>query len=641
MKICPECLERVDDEHEHCPDDGTELREIHARDDDPMEGRILDEKWVLESRIGGGGMGTVYRAHQLNIDRTVAVKVLRSALVEDDEHVQRFFREANVASNINDPRCVTIYDFGQTADDHILYLAMEYLEGQSLQGQIRERTLTFEETLQVGVQVCEALSVLHENGVVHRDLKPENVFLVDEIGEDLFLKLLDFGLAKVAHSDETPVTATGKIFGTPTFMSPEQCMGSEVGFASDLYALGCMLYELTAGRTPFQGNSSVQILLGHVNRRPPPLSGRVAVPTEFEALIDELLSKDPSDRPGSAHAVKDRLAEILTEITASTAARTPDPPANSEDKPSPVAETLPPEEVAMGPGGREGATDGGFDRTQAGVGPVEGRPEEPGETGDDETEASSEGPEDADEVAEPAIPEQRSERGGTLRFVVAAVVFVAGLAVMWTIMGPTGPSVEEGAPGGPRAVAAGDLAAHTAPAVSRHLRDGAYWTRTAVSWVPRSLSFGVAGLSSLEQTEGDERGTEESPSPEAANTEASADDTSGDPVLPVLTQSAATQVFRSKSGAIKTCFEKAAGTPEFDGGKIRLRLVVGGGGKVGDASIASATVGKAVVRECVLDRAKTWTFPAPPKGGKAVLLHEYEFAWKKLENGKKQTDNAE
>ncbi|MFB6372832.1 MAG: protein kinase, partial [Bradymonadaceae bacterium] len=630
--ICPECLERVDDQYDHCPDDGTELRDIHARDDDPMEGRILDEKWVLESRIGGGGMGTVYRAHQLSVDRTVAVKVLRSALVEDDDHVERFFREANVASNIHDSRCVTIYDFGQTADDHVLYLAMEYLEGRSLQHQIDHRMPTFEETLQIGIQICEALGVLHGNGVIHRDLKPENVYLIGEIGEDVFLKLLDFGLAKVAHSDATPVTATGEVFGTPTFMSPEQCMGSEVGFASDLYALGCMLYELVAGRTPFLGTSSVQILLGHVNRRPPPLTDQVDVPAEFEQLVDELLSKAPGDRPSSAEMVKQRLERILQDISAETAARAPPPGSESEQMASPVAETL--------PGGAEGpkfetdeyAGEEGFDETQGGVGPV--RDDSGSKDG-----GSSPTPQDGGEEEKPTAPQPDTPDRGRVRFVVAAVVFVLGLAVMWTVMGPAEPGSVESSPGGTGATAARRLGGSAVPATEDALRRGGYWAATSASILPGSVGFGVG---SLGEAVAEAEPTEGATVPASTGTRSGSDGEdgegggAGDPTLPVLTQAAATQVFRSKSGQIKSCFEKAAGKPNFDGGNLRLRLVIEKAGGVEEASIASATVEEEVVKRCAIERAKTWSFPPPPDEGTAVLLHEYGFEWKTLEQGKGQ-----
>ena len=665
MKICPECLERVDDEHEYCPDDGTELREIHARTEDPMEGRVLEEKWVLESRIGGGGMGNVYRAHQLSVDRTVAVKILRSDLSADDEHVERFFREANVASNISDPRCVTIYDFGQSSRDHVLYLAMEYLEGASLQEHIDGSPLTFRESVDVGIEICKALETLHDKGVVHRDLKPENVVLVDEIGEEVCLKLLDFGLAKVSSSDATPVTATGKVFGTPAFMSPEQAMGSEVDLSSDIYSLGCMLYEFVAGRTPFTGDASVSILLSHVNEVPLPIKAWAEVPAGFSKLLATMLEKDPRDRPDSVGAVRAQLESIRGRVTTGTAKAVPDPrnaptegPMSAEQrKQLGVVQTQK------------------YEATEHGAGPAAGPPVN--RAGDEEerelqktkpfaAEASSSEERDSTEggpgvsAAEEGAGE--SEISGEPRrpipviWTVAAVIVAVGL--VWALLserlagdsrqvrpmadaatvaigtvdaskggaglgadsGPTGDilggevgdggSVEVGADvaGRDATIDVGDEAAE-----EQGVAEPSSAGERAVAETASGSGGASGGTSSGEDSEAEQEPTEE------------------DPLLPVLTQSAATQIFRSKNRRVQACFERGLGTEGYEGGTVRLKLIVAGSGEVRSSSVIEETVGVDEVADCIVEEAGDWSFPPTSNGSAAILKHAYTYAFDDLD----------
>ena len=681
MKICPECLERVGDEHEYCPDDGTELRTIHARDDDPMEGRVLEEKWVLESRIGGGGMGTVYRAHQLSVDRTVAIKVLRSSLVEEDEHVERFFREANVASNISDPRCVTIYDFGQTAEDHVLYLAMEYLEGESLQERVKRETLTFEQALQVGVQICQALSHLHGHGVIHRDLKPENVVLIDEIGsDDVFLKLLDFGLAKLANSDATPVTATGKVYGTPAFMSPEQCMGSEIGFQSDLYALGCVLYELVSGATPFEGKSSVQILLAHVNRQPPPLSAHAAVPKSFDNLIGQLLAKDPDERPRSAEAVGTRLQDIHDRLSNGTAMQRPETgdrhagsdSAEESGEQSPVP-TLEGEPTGGGLWKRSDELPRGSSAPTRPADSIE-EPTDSDEIRDDLAELEADGEEDDseddgerdEEPTESSGERTASERGPGAGRTAAAVGFVAvALAVVWwNLQGGEQPESEptseavaahetDTAPApmeSPSAVAAAEPDASTEPIGPEAFQTASAGVGEARDSA-RERAATIARNKMAERTkqrEHEEKQAEGAPGPEPVAASASKSGGSESPDdgedvdggeekgastagFPVLTRQAATQVFVSRNSAVEKCFERGVGEEGFDGGSVRVMVIVGGDGTVERTSIVESNVGVAGVDKCVKKEASSLEFPPPASGGHARLVHSYTFEWNALE----------
>jgi len=290
------------------------LRQKRRESADPLVGRVIDGRWIIEEKIGEGGMGAVYRAHQKSVDRTVAIKTLRSALVDSDEFVDRFFTEVKVATKVDHPHCVTILDFGQT-EDGTLYLAMEYLDGQDLTGRSQTRPLSTEEIIRVGVQVSSALAAAHEYNVVHRDLKPDNVFMLDMPGGDTFVKVLDFGIAKMLDSN-TKVTKTGMIFGTPDYMSPEQCRGDSLDGRSDLYSLGCILYELLGGGAPFAATTPMAVLMAHVNEDVPAFAekGISDVPPGLEAIIMKLLEKNPDDRFASATEVRLALETELMRL---------------------------------------------------------------------------------------------------------------------------------------------------------------------------------------------------------------------------------------------------------------------------------------------------------------------------------------
>ncbi len=318
-KVCPTCQTEYGDDVEFCPHDGMKLRRRRGGDDeDPMIDRILDGRWVIESRIGMGGMGAVYLGHQRSVDRKVAIKTLRSSLADTDDFVDRFFREARVATTINHPHCVTIHDFGQD-EDGTLYLAMEFLEGQDLTSRISDGDISIEEALRIGSQIASALSAAHQANIVHRDLKPDNIFLLDISDGSTFVKVLDFGIAKVMGAD-TQMTKTGQVFGTPAYMSPEQCQGHTIDGRSDLYSLGCILYELVGGRPPFEGETPMAVLMAHVANDVPPLSTIDGVMDGVDPRVEQeimaLLSKDPDGRPATASEAKQRLNALLSSLNA-------------------------------------------------------------------------------------------------------------------------------------------------------------------------------------------------------------------------------------------------------------------------------------------------------------------------------------
>ncbi len=281
----------------------------------------------ITDKIGEGGMGAVYKAEHKLLGRVAAVKMLLPQLSHNREFVSRFFNEAKAATAIKHPGIVEIYDFGYHTDG-TAYIVMELLEGESLEERIqRVSNIPINEVLGICSQVASALSAAHNRGIVHRDLKPDNLFLVHDpdfpAGERT--KILDFGIAKLtdAQQDQPSVkTNTGSVLGTPTYMSPEQCKGSGgVDHRSDLYAVGCILYELVCGRPPFVADGAGLIMAQHIYQQPQ--SPRVFEPSisaELEGLINSLLEKEPSNRPRNAAALKVALDRCAGRTSASLSA---------------------------------------------------------------------------------------------------------------------------------------------------------------------------------------------------------------------------------------------------------------------------------------------------------------------------------
>ena len=306
---CSACNTSYASSLEQCPKDGERLVRFHARPD-VMIGRTIDERFEVRGHLGRGGMGAVYRAWQRSVDREVAIKVVDSRLSHDRTAAKRFLREARLASRLNQPSIVNVYDFGQT-EDGILYLVMELLRGRTLAQVIATGgPMTPRRAISVAVQLCDALDAAHGQGIIHRDLKPQNVVVLDDPpGRDL-IKVLDFGLAKsLVRGDGTTVTESDAMLGTPLYMAPETIEGKPSDQRSDLYAIGCMLHELISGRPPFHAESRNLVLAMHLSSSPPALPA--TVPAEVSALIEELLDKDPQNRPPSAAVVRDRMLEFI------------------------------------------------------------------------------------------------------------------------------------------------------------------------------------------------------------------------------------------------------------------------------------------------------------------------------------------
>ena len=312
-KICLRCGSKFGSRAEYCPHDGSLL----ATDEqiaDPLLGAVLLEQFRVEEQIGVGGMGTVYRAHQTTIGRNVAIKVLRPELARDEQAVARFEREARLATSLDHPNLVRVFLSGRLPDNR-LYIVMELLEGRSLADELDEHgTPSLERAVIMIMKLCAGLGAVHDAGIVHRDIKPENVYLVQRGRDNDFVKLVDFGVARVLEADGTGPTTTqsGRVFGTATYISPEAATGDETDHRSDIYSLGVLSYQLLTGELPFEGTTAGAVLMQHVHKQPPLLQtkGRgPEVPDDVAHVVMRALSKEPEARQQTLAEFLGSLAE--------------------------------------------------------------------------------------------------------------------------------------------------------------------------------------------------------------------------------------------------------------------------------------------------------------------------------------------
>jgi serine/threonine-protein kinase len=327
MLQCPKCLRQFDAGETVCPNDGTLLgadatmadEGAAAKPADALLGRVLDDKYRLDERLGVGGMGTVYRATHLLIERPVAVKVLNPRLVADDTAKERFRREARAAGRLQHSNAVAVTDFGETREG-LVYLVMELLEGRPLREVLaRDAPLDPARAVSLMLQIAAAVEAAHEAGIIHRDLKPGNIFLVQRPDSPYIVKVLDFGIAKIAADDEgnlmDTLTGTGVMIGTPRYMSPEQCDSAELTPASDVYSLGVILYEMLTGQTPFAGASPLALALKHSSESPRPPRELVAtIPPALEAVVLHALEKAPDERPADAGEFRRELFAVAERL---------------------------------------------------------------------------------------------------------------------------------------------------------------------------------------------------------------------------------------------------------------------------------------------------------------------------------------
>ncbi|HEY3317637.1 MAG TPA: Stk1 family PASTA domain-containing Ser/Thr kinase [Coriobacteriia bacterium] len=269
-----------------------------------MEERVFGNRYRVTERIGTGGMADVYKAVDQVLGRTVAIKVLHPRYAADPTFVARFRQEAQAAANLSNPHIVNIYDWGQ--EDSTYYIVMEYVRGTDLKTLVDEKgPVDPAKAAEYGAQVCQALAVAHGYDIVHRDIKPHNIVLTP----DGAVKVMDFGIARAGN---TTMTQTGSVLGTAQYISPEQAQGRPIGPASDLYSLGVVLYELTTGRLPFEGDTPVSVALKQVNEQPvPPRQIEPGIPPALESVILKAMAKDPAQRYGSADEMRDDLRRVV------------------------------------------------------------------------------------------------------------------------------------------------------------------------------------------------------------------------------------------------------------------------------------------------------------------------------------------
>ena len=272
-----------------------------------MIGRTISNRYRVDTQIGIGGMGIVYRAHDTRLGRDVALKVIAPHLVQDQDARNRFLREAQALAGLSHPNIVTVYDLLEDAETFDVFIVMELLTGTSLRKRITDPTRpTFPD---MAIQLCRALECAHSSGILHRDIKPENVFVTS----DGTIKLMDFGLARLV--DSSSVSQSGAVTGTIAYMAPEQLRGGMLDSRTDLYSLGILCYEYLCGFTPFAAENPGTILLKHLTEQPPSLRARVpSVSIELESLIMRLLAKDPSARFPSAQILRDQIERMRAGI---------------------------------------------------------------------------------------------------------------------------------------------------------------------------------------------------------------------------------------------------------------------------------------------------------------------------------------
>src|SRR6476619_2724628 len=283
-----------------------------------MIGAKLGNYRILE-KIGAGGQGTVYKATDTKLGRTVVIKVLPPELTVKEANLKRFEREARLASSLDHPNICTIFDLNDIEGVH--FIAMQYVEGKNVRDLVNGRPLDFRSALTIAIQVADALSAAHERGIVHRDIKAGNV-MVTPSGQ---VKILDFGLAKLVDESAAPgnihhtdLTEVGVPYGTATYAAPEQARGERVDARADIFSTGVLLYELLTGTWPFQGKTSVDVRHAVLHEDPLPLDQARPSPTppRLQAILDRALAKNPKDRYQNAAILRDELREVLRDVDA-------------------------------------------------------------------------------------------------------------------------------------------------------------------------------------------------------------------------------------------------------------------------------------------------------------------------------------
>jgi serine/threonine protein kinase len=319
--ICPACKALNDDSADACFTCGRALTAL-------TQGSIIATRYEVQSPLGKGGMGMVYKAHDRMLDETVAIKVLRAEFANTGEMAKRFRHEIKLARKVSHRNVCRIHEYGE--DGGVRYISMEYVEGTDIKQLARDKGgyLEHEEAFDVSIQTADGLQAIHDVGIIHRDLKTSNI-MRDNSGR---VRLMDFGIAKIGGSDRSTggggLTSTGQIMGTPEYMSPEQCLGDKIDHRSDIYALGIAVYEIFSGTVPFRGDTPVATLFKHI-QDPVPFEGPVAarIPLSAVPVLRKALAKNRADRYESAAEMAEALRKAQQQAKSGSRRRHPLRPA--------------------------------------------------------------------------------------------------------------------------------------------------------------------------------------------------------------------------------------------------------------------------------------------------------------------------
>jgi len=279
---------------------------------DTFVGKVIDGRYEIQARVGEGGMGVVYKARQISIDRIIALKMLNQQMAGDPTWVQRFYNEAKACSRLQHPNTIRMFDFGQTSDAR-LFMTMEFLDGMSLRAALQHGPLAPQRVVKILIQCCASLAEAHSIGIIHRDIKPDNVFLLNMAGSPDFVKLLDFSVAKLLEGDRLK-TQAGVVFGTPQYMSPEQGRGLPLDARSDLYALGILAFEMLTGNVPFHDENPMTVIQMHLHAGVPPMHDQT--PPSVQQIVRRALEKDPNRRYQSAGEMMQHCQQVFAEVSA-------------------------------------------------------------------------------------------------------------------------------------------------------------------------------------------------------------------------------------------------------------------------------------------------------------------------------------
>ncbi len=333
MKVCPVCSREYPDDIRFCQNDGTTLR--GAAPTANLVGQVIADRYHVVKKLGEGGMGQVYKAEHVKMGRISAIKVMNPSMANDPDAVARFNREAANASRISHPNVCAVYDFGETPDG-LIYLAMEYVEGEPLtELLVREGALPVQRATAIFKQTADALQAAHDLGIVHRDLKPDNIMVArGRDGADQ-VKVVDFGIAKAVGGDESgqKVTKTGLVVGTPEFMSPEQLSGDKVDGRSDLYSLGLVFFRMLTGKLPFQADTVQETMIKRLTDDPAklgPTRPDLSFPSGLQDVLDAALVRTPGERYQTVAKFADDVTGVVQLRRPTRGAATPGTRAQAE-----------------------------------------------------------------------------------------------------------------------------------------------------------------------------------------------------------------------------------------------------------------------------------------------------------------------